>query len=51
MRLGDWVVAISFSLNVLSALAYGYQSQWPMVMYFVGAGLINLSLILAWIYR
>lgn len=51
MRLGDYIVALSFSLNVLSGLAYGYQHHWLMVLYFCGAAFINLSLILMWVYK
>lgn len=51
MRYGDWVVLASFTLNILSAGLYAYQFHWPMVMYFIGAALINGSLIILWLYK
>lgn len=51
MRWGDYIVLINFSLNVLCAILYGMQSFWFMVMYFLGAAFINLSIVLMWIYK
>ncbi len=51
MRYGDWVVLASFTLNILSMLLYAMQMHWPMVIYFLGAALINGSLIIMWWYK
>ena len=48
MRYGDWVVILSLTLNLVSALLYAIEFHWLMVMYFIGAGLINGSLVLMW---
>lgn len=51
MRYGDWVVIASLSLNLLSAMLYGVELQWLYVMYFLGAALINGSLVLMWYFK
>lgn len=45
MRLGDWIVCVSLSLNVLALVAYAWQGYWLNALYFFGAMLINASLI------
>lgn len=51
MRYGDWVVMASLILNIVSMVAYGWQSHWTYVMYFLGAACINGSLILMWYFK
>jgi hypothetical protein len=51
MRYGDYIVLISFSLNLLSCIAYAWQAHWISVMYFFGAALINASLVLMWYFK
>lgn len=41
MRLGDYVVMVSMSLNVLVALAYAWQGHWLNVWYWLAALQIN----------
>lgn len=51
MRWGDYIVMASASLNVLCVIAYALQSHWLNVMYFLGAALINTSIILMWYFK
>lgn len=37
MRLGDYVVLVSMSLNLLAALAYARQGHWLNVFYWLAA--------------
>lgn len=45
MRMGDWVVSISVTLNLAAMLAYAWQGHWPYVLYFSGAVAINAAII------
>jgi hypothetical protein len=45
MRLGDYIVCISLTLNTCACLAYLYQGHWKQAMYWSGAMLINGSLL------
>lgn len=51
MRWGDYIVMMSFSLNILCMIFYSIELYWFMVMYFAGAAMINLSIILMWVYK
>jgi hypothetical protein len=45
VRLGDWVVMCSLTLNVLAMVAYLWQGHWRNAVYFFGAFVINASLV------
>jgi len=45
-RWGDYVVAVSLTLNTCSVLAYSYQGHWRQALYWIGACLINTSILL-----
>lgn len=45
MRLGDYIIFISITLNLLALIAYAYQGHWRNAVYFFGAFVINASLI------
>ena len=47
MRIGDYIVSISFTLNVCAFLAYAWQGYYQQAVYWMGAMLINGSL-LSW---
>ena len=41
MRIGDYVVLVSMSLNVTAAVAYAWQGHWLNVFYWLAALQIN----------
>jgi len=41
MRLGDWVLAVSMTLNVSAAVAYAWQGHWSQVGYWVAVFQLN----------
>ena len=41
MRLGDWVVVTSMTLNCCAGLAYAMQGYWPNALYWLCAFGIN----------
>ena len=45
MRWGDWVLCVSIILNLASLLAYAWQGHWRNALYFLGAFVINTSLL------
>lgn len=45
MRLGDWVITISMTLNFLAMCAYAYQGHWANSLYWLAALLLNASLL------
>lgn len=44
MRLGDWILCISMTLNVAAMLAYAYEGHWRNVGYWFGVMQINFWL-------
>jgi len=45
-RWGDYIVAVSLTLNSIAAVTYGIQGHWRQVLYWIGACLINTSILL-----
>lgn len=45
MRIGDYIVMLSMTLNVSAACAYAYQGHWWNVLYWAAAFGLNLSLV------
>lgn len=45
MRLGDWVVCLSLTLNVCAFLAYLAQQHWIPALYWFGAASINTAVL------
>ncbi len=45
MRWGDYIVLASLGLNLACVAAYLAQGHWRNALYFVGAALINWSIV------
>lgn len=45
MRLGDWVLVVSMTLNTGAAIAYAVQGHWAQVGYWVAVLQLNWWLI------
>lgn len=45
MRIGDYIVSVSLGLNLCALVAYAWQGHWRNVVYFLGAALINGSIV------
>ena len=45
MRLGDWILCLSMTLNASQMLAYGYQGHWAQSAYWCAALQLNFSLL------
>jgi hypothetical protein len=45
MRYGDYIVALSITLNASAMIAYSWQGHWLQACYWLGALCINLSLL------
>jgi hypothetical protein len=45
MRLGDYILCASMTLNVLAMLAYAWQGVWHMAWYWLAALQLNMSIL------
>ena len=45
MRLGDWIVGLSMTLNFCAMVAYAYQGVWHMAWYWLAALQLNAALL------
>lgn len=45
MSMGDWITAAGFLIYVPAAVAYGLERQYGKCLYFIGATLINVSIL------
>lgn len=45
MRLGDWVIGVSMTLNVCALVAYAWQGHWPNALYWFGALTLNTAIL------
>lgn len=46
MKPGDWLVAGLAGFNLLVALVYALSGEWAKTLYWVGAAIINTSVVL-----
>ena len=45
MRLGDYILCLSMTLNVCAMLAYAWQRHWAQAAYWAAALQLNLALL------
>lgn len=45
--MGDKLVYVMLALYVLAVLGYAYDGNWPKVLYFIGAIILSLGVLLA----
>ena len=45
MRLGDYILCLSMTLNVCAMLAYAYQRHWAQAAYWAAALQLNFALL------
>ena len=43
---GDWLVKCLVAQYAVIACVYGWQGNWPKMLYWIGAGLIGTSVVM-----